>query len=118
VALIVSEGPYADLSLPAGSSYVYVERLDPEQACVQGQNANGQVRIVPADQRYDSQNTTLPSVPLCYQRNPETERGMFGLGARRSHRNHRARAEWRTPNDGLWYGCAEFGCCYIGNGIQ
>jgi hypothetical protein len=118
MALIVSDAAYADLSLPAGSSYVYVERLDAEQACVQGQTANGQVRIVPADQRYDAQNTTLPAQPLCYQRNPETERGMFGLGRRRPHQNHRARAEWRAPNDGLWYACASYGCCYIGNGIQ
>ena len=116
-ALIVSDSAYAALSLPAGSSYVYVESLDAEQDCTQGQTANGRVRIVPVDQRYDAQNTTLPQQPLCFTENPVTERGFLGIG-RRPHRNHRSRAEWRSPNDGLWFSCVEFGCCYIGNGIQ
>ncbi len=112
VTLIVSDSPYASLGLPAGSSYVYVESLDPQQSCVQGQTSNGQVRIVPADQRYDAQ-TTLEQRTLCYAANPITERGLFGIG-RRPQRNHRASVEWRSPNDGIWFACASHGCCYVG----
>lgn len=116
-ALIVSDSAYAPLALPAGSSYVYVESLDPARPCVQGRTANGQVRIVPADQRFDATNTTLAPQPLCYTDNPMTERGFLGIG-RRPQQNHRSRVEWRSPNDALWFICASHGCCYAGNGLQ